>query len=533
MADPISVQCPHCKVKLKLKAAPPAGKKIGCPKCKKPFPIKAPAKKKESDEDFLDALDDLAEDDYEAPEDEDSENDEEDAPPARSSMRSKGGASTKKVGKGKKGRSKKSSAGPILAIIGGSVAALALIGGLVYLLMNLTGGAGRIRSASGEFIAFVPADADVYVAARPADIMASPLLASVVQNPQAKQGFADIEKSFGFPLTEVEHVFAAVKVDRNAARAGQQAVPMGGNPMMGMPPGLPGMPGMGGGNRSGLQDAVFVLRLKQPYGGKGLDQIRQQFPPKTHKDVSYHVSTDPNGGAFFFGDDRHVIVTEPSWVERIIERKDQAENNNLLAYFAKTQHFTMVAIQNGTAAQSTLPPGFSQAFPNQNLQKLAQEISMVRLDLNMPAGVDLKVTVTCKTDSAAQQMHAETTKGIDTLKQQAQGIKFIMPDAGSEIDSVLNSLKVNLAGTNIDVAVSIPSATIDRLKKMAAPQPGAVSPGAAGFPPPQSTGTFPPGALPPGVPQPTNLPPGTTPGTIAPGTIPTGSIPAGTVPPQN
>ena len=40
MADPISVQCPHCKVKLKLKAAPPAGKKIGCPKCKKPFPMK-------------------------------------------------------------------------------------------------------------------------------------------------------------------------------------------------------------------------------------------------------------------------------------------------------------------------------------------------------------------------------------------------------------------------------------------------------------------------------------------------------------
>ncbi len=84
MADPISVQCPHCKVKLKLKAAPPAGKKIGCPKCKKPFPMKAPAKKKESDDDFLDALDDLAEDDYKAPEDEDSQDEEEDAPPARS-----------------------------------------------------------------------------------------------------------------------------------------------------------------------------------------------------------------------------------------------------------------------------------------------------------------------------------------------------------------------------------------------------------------------------------------------------------------
>lgn len=101
MADPISVQCPHCKVKLKLKAAPPAGKKVGCPKCKKPFPVKAPPKKKESEDDFLDALDDLSEDDYEAPEDEDSEEQEEEAP-ARSTMRSKSGVSSKKSGKGKK-----------------------------------------------------------------------------------------------------------------------------------------------------------------------------------------------------------------------------------------------------------------------------------------------------------------------------------------------------------------------------------------------------------------------------------------------
>src|SRR6185436_6830076 len=98
-------------------------------------------------------------------------------------------------GKGKKGRSKKSSAGPILAIIGGSVLALALVGGLVYLLMNLPGGAGGIRSASGEFIAFAPADAELFIAARPADIIALPLLASVAQNPQAKQGFDEMEKS--------------------------------------------------------------------------------------------------------------------------------------------------------------------------------------------------------------------------------------------------------------------------------------------------------------------------------------------------
>lgn len=501
MADPISIQCPHCKAKLKLKAAPPAGKKVGCPKCKKPFPVKAPPKKKESDDDFLDHLDDLSEEDYEAPEDEDSQ-DEEEERPARSTTRSKSSVSSKKGAKGKKGRSKKSSAGPLLAIIGGSMLALVLVGGLGYLLMNLPGEAKGIRSASGEFIAFAPADADMFIAARPADILASPLLASVMQSPQAKQGFEEMERSLGFPVTEVDHVFAAIKVDPNAAKAAQPGGPMAGNPMMG----VPGMPGMGGGQRSGVQDGVVILRLKQPYGGKTLDQIRQQSPPKTYKDVSYHVSSDPKGGAFFFGDDRHVVMGEPSQIEKVIDRKDQAENNELLTYFAKEQHFTMVGTPKGTDAQATLPGGLGQSPQFQNLQKLSQEISKFRMDINMPSGVDLKVSVTCKTDAAAQQLLAEANKGIDNLKQQALVLKFVFPD----IDSVLNTLKVSQSGTNFEGSVAVSSTVIENLKKLGAQQRGPTSPGIT-FPAGQSPGALPPGASPIGTIPPGVAPPGTAP----------------------
>ena len=366
------------------------------------------------------------------------------------------------------------------------MAVLALAAGLVYFLMNLPAGAKGISSLSGEFIAFAPADAELFIAARPADIIASPLLASVVQNPQAKQGFDEMEKSLGFPVTEVEHVFAAIKVDPNAAKAGQPGAPMAGNPMMGMP-GM-GMPGMGGGNRSGVQDGVVILRLKQPYGGKTLDQIRQQSRPKTYKYVSYHVSADPKGGAFFFGDERHVVMGEPSQIEKIIDRKDQAENNDLLTYFAKEQHFTMVATPKGTDATTALPPGL-QSPQFQNLQKLAQDISKFRMDVNMPSGVDLKLTLTCKTDAGAQQILAEANKGIDNLKQQAVVLKFMFPD----IDSVLNTLKVSGSGTNVEGSVSVSSTVIDNLKKMSSQPPGAGTPSVA------FTGGQLPGAPGPGV----------------------------------
>lgn len=499
MADPISIQCPHCKVKLKLKAAPPVGKKIGCPKCKKPFPVKAPPKKKESDDDFLDALDDLSEDDYEAPEDEDSQ-DEEEAAPAPSTMRSKGGASPKKGAKGKKGRAKKSSAGPILAIIGGSLAALALVGGVVYLLMNLPGGGGGIRSASGEFIAFAPSDADVYIAVRPADILASPVLTGLAQTPQVKQGFAEFENQFGFPPTEIDHAFVAVKT--NAAGAGggaPQGVPVGGNPMMGQPPGMmPGMAGPGA-NRFPVQDGVVLLRLKQPYGGKTLEQITQAAPTKSYKSVNYHVASGPNGGGFFFGDNRHVVMGEPSQIEKIIDRKDQAEDNTLLGYFAKDTHLTIVGSPKGAAAQSSLAPGFNPALlQNKELEKMVQDISTVRLDIHMPGSVDLKVVVTCKTDAAAQQIHAETTKQIGQLKQQAAFLNLMVPG----IDSVVNTLQVNVSGPTMNVAASVPSALIDKLK-LQAEQQSRGTPG-LGSENPLPAGALPPGTFPPSIGQPTN-----------------------------
>ncbi len=499
MADPLNVQCPHCKVKLKLKAAPPAGKKLNCPKCKKPFPVKAPAKKKDDEDDFLDSLDELAEDNYEAPEDSESEEQEEERP-ARSTKRSSVGTTKKGAVKSKKGRSKKSSAGPMLAMIGGIAAAVMLLGGLVWFLMGLTGGPKGISSASGEFIAFLPSDADVYFTARPADLIASPVLASIIQKPEGKQGLAEFEKSLGFPAQEIEHVFLAVKMDPKAAQgAAQPGVPMGGNPMMGMPGFASGM-GMPGASQAGVDDAVLVLKLKQPYGGKTLPQVTQGFASKSHNGISYYVDPKPSGGALVFGNDRCAIFTETKWIERLIDRKDQAENNTLLAYIAKDQHLTMVAIPKGDGSQPTMPAGFSPSMlPSPEMQKLVQEIASVRLDLKLPGSVDLKVALTCKSDSSAQQIHAETDKQIGQFKQQAAFLKMMLPG----IDTVINSVQVSLTGPTMNLSVSVPSSMVDQFKQQAEQRSGGGTPSLAGTPPGLPTAAGVPGVVP------TEFPPNT------------------------
>jgi hypothetical protein len=276
---------------------------------------------------------------------------------------------------------------------------------------------------------------------------------------------------------------------------------------------------------------VILLRLKNPYGGKTLEQLSQQSPPKSHNGVNYYVSPGAGGGSYFFGDERHAIAAPVSDIERIIDRKDQPEDNKLLSYFAKEQHFTMTASPKGSiAAQSPFaPPGLSsELMQNANIQKMAQEISSVRLDVNMPGGIDLKVAVTCKSDATAQQVHAETTKQFEQLKQMAAFLKGGMP----EIDSVMNSVQVSLTGPTMSVSASVPSALIDRLKQQAGPpsvSPPGLSPGAA-FP-----GGAQPGAIPPGYPGGPAAPGTATqagaPGVPPPG-LPAGAIPSGTAIPQ-
>ena len=87
-----------------------------------------------------------------------------------------------------------------------------------------------------------------------------------------------------------------------------------------------------------------------------------------------------------------------------------------------------------------------------------------------------------------------------------------------DIDSVLNTLKVNQSGTNVEGSLSVSSAVIENLKKMAAQQPGQVSPGVA-LPTGQSPGAFPPGFPPTGAVPPGVAPPGTQAINAPPGSV--------------
>lgn len=127
MSTQLAISCPHCAATLKLKNNAFVGKKVPCPKCKKPFVVEQPP-----EDEFL-AGDD---NDFGAMDSDDADVDEElDSP--RPKAKSKGES------KGAKGKKKKSKSGggfaPIAMIGGGIVLGLGLIGGLVYGAITMFG----------------------------------------------------------------------------------------------------------------------------------------------------------------------------------------------------------------------------------------------------------------------------------------------------------------------------------------------------------------------------------------------------------
>ena len=55
MSEAITVLCPSCKASLKLKSRSAVGKRVPCPKCKKPFVVQAPAADEVDEMSFLSA----------------------------------------------------------------------------------------------------------------------------------------------------------------------------------------------------------------------------------------------------------------------------------------------------------------------------------------------------------------------------------------------------------------------------------------------------------------------------------------------
>ena len=207
----IKSQCPNCRKILKLKTKAALGKRVPCPQCSEPFIVEE-YEQPELVDNFLDDeekgetfdyagyeeasggggggyddYDDYGDDDYDDYGGDDY--DDYDSPPKRKSKASSG---KKKPSKSKK---KKKSGGGMpawapMALIG--TGAVAVIGGIVGALIAF----GPFGSSSNAIdLAWLPADADLYLEVNPSEMWSAGVLAPVRNNETVKQALTQMQQT--------------------------------------------------------------------------------------------------------------------------------------------------------------------------------------------------------------------------------------------------------------------------------------------------------------------------------------------------
>ena len=366
----VSVECPGCGAKLSLPDRSKLGKKIKCPKCSDAFVAEAP------DDDDADAFD------------------EDEAPAKSASNRKRGGGATGKKSSGKKSGGE--SGGGNAVMIGGGIAAavVLLIAGLFF--AGVFGGskpepiAAPVAAPAAPAPApapvnppitpaermlalrWLPADTELLIHVKLADIWAAPLLKSALELPQVAAGVADFQKQTTLLPTEIESITLGVADLSGALLRAKVANDSSSNPPPGNPPpgtvpsgfGPPGMPSNPFGSiRPEDQRVVVVIRTKKAVDLKTLVDAsigtqQKERNGKTYFETPAGPSRTASGG--WVADSNTLIIAS---LTDLLATMDRGETVTPRKEFTGVEHASHIVLASVVkeASPETHPQGSS--FP--------------------------------------------------------------------------------------------------------------------------------------------------------------------------
>jgi hypothetical protein len=484
MSDAISVECPKCHAKLKLKSRSAVGKRVPCPKCKTPFVVAAPPEG--DDIDFMNVSEPGADEFAMQAEEEQSEELAEAAP-------AMGRRSSSKK------RSTKMNAAPV------NWQKPALLGGLVVLVVGLLGGGGYflypliadLLNGNKIDMAWLPPDSDMVVHARVADAFNSPFVKEVM--PAGKgMGTGNLKDFVGFGPEEIRSfTFGASGSLEQMQRLGD-FVPMGG-----FIPGAPGMP-RGPGN-AGMpaaagpgSDFIAVLRTVEALDTPKLQERIKLSHTGDYQTRTLIYSDGPTmaGQVCFLADSITIVVGGEKNVKAAIDRGPRGARRADLDFIDATRHVLVVfAPKDPSAFDANGPPSPMGGQTLTNLQAAMQgKRKGSCLGLTFGQNLDLSMVDNCTNADAAKEVSAALDKALQEWKTQFNQLRSMMPPQFSEMvvlgDGILNSLKVQTHGTVTQTTGQVPTSIKNLFDKLPGLMMAGMMGGLAGAGAPPADGGF-------------------------------------------
>ena len=430
MSTPLAVSCPNCGAGLKLKSKTFVGKKVPCPKCKKPFLVEEPP-----EDEFM------AEDDFGGGDDFQEEEEEEEQP--RSKKAAKGG-------KGKK-KSKGGGGSGIVLMIGGAVLGIGVLGGLVYGAIALIGSMG---GGSSNWTAYMPEDSDVVIRVRPSEIANSQFLKPVMDHPT-------LSKLANVPAAPGDgNGASALVASLNLTVRDIDSITFGGK---------------GFADSASPNDMLAVVRTKVAVETAKLDQAATVVTKETHagKTVYAFNNSTPKLLLYPATTDTFVIGPDPL-VKAAIDRNGAGAGSRFELSDASAQIFVCVAPKDTSAFKSDSGPSnpFGSPFRFGNRTKEA-DIKSVTFGMNLNADATMTLVMN-SLDTFDTKVQTEILKGdIEKAKAEltAAGGGFLDPTVAlkAHVKTMLDGATVAVSGKTATVKMTLPGKIVSDGLVLAAP----------------------------------------------------------------
>ncbi|WP_397568296.1 zinc-ribbon domain-containing protein [Schlesneria sp. T3-172] len=486
MAGKVAVECPACTAKLNL-SDDKLGKKVRCPKCAEVF------QPEPLDDDFDDDVD-------------------EGSRSSSGKKRSSGsGGSGRAPAKGvKKGAKKGSSAeggSSLPLIIGGSIAVVALIGVGIFAsgvlnqqppaapppvtTMPMNGMpmsamppahvptpppaqqpavAEQISPAEKTLaLRWMPAEIDLLVHAKVADILQAPLLQGPLRQPAAQTALQDLEKQLGMAPADIESLsIGVVDLMGTVQKAREAATRMGGAGMPG-----PAVPA------TSLDDGhlVIVVKSKKPIDLKAIAQTEPtstlvekagktyfEVPPKEGQKGSFG-GWSPAPDTLIVGTMAELLVTMDRG-ETVIPRKEFSDID-------ATPQLVIAGLNRNAETSTAAPSENAPSSPDflSQAMKANERYGLIggRLGLTVKGGFDLQVSALSSTPEGTQKVKEDLDTQLGQLRTQFDGFKQFAPPLIAEIgEMLLTNLKVDVNNSVVKVSTSVPDSAQQQLEQLPA-----------------------------------------------------------------
>ena len=459
MAGKVSIQCPGCLAKLNLPDSSKLGKKIKCPKCSDIFVAEA-----NEDED----LDDIEDDDA----------------PAKSRGGKKRAAPAKKGGK--KGGSGGSGGPNVPLIAGGSVAVVALIGAGLF-FGGFFGGSKPIPAPPVEPVPapvaavpapvqpppaqpappaitatektlglrWMPAQTELVVHLKVADVMQAPLLKQAFESPMAAMAMAEMKKNTGLAAADIESVTIGVlEIPKPQSFPGI---------------GMPAQMGMPGGPKP--PEATVVVRTKRSVTLEEILAASNEVAGAEYKSKKYFESK--NGATKYGGwlaESTTLILAPSTELQAIMDRGETVIPRKELAFVDAKPHLLIVAapkdpkafLQSANPAPPGAPPEIAAVI------EAIKDASGSSLGVSIRGGFDLQFSwMLSSPDNAGKLKTSIDTAVVEGKKQyevlKANGLPLVA-DLG---DALINNLKVDAASQVVTISTGVPDSEQQKIELLA------------------------------------------------------------------